>query len=70
MVLEDVKQLKTVNGQPQAQELLDAGWTLLAVCVIQGEFNQHAEYHLGRAAEPSGFFDMEPSASSQCEIKS
>lgn len=47
MALEDIKQLKTVNGQPEAQELLDAGWALLAVCVIQGDFNQYAEYHLG-----------------------
>lgn len=70
MALEDIKQLKTVNDQPQAQELLDTGWTLLAVCVIQGEFNQHAEYHLGRPAEPSGFFDTEPSPSFQREIKS
>lgn len=51
MAIEDVKQLKTVNGQPQAQELLDAGWTLLAVCVVQGDSSQYAEYHLGRAPQ-------------------
>lgn len=53
MAIEDVKQLKTVNGQPQAQEALDAGWTLLAVCVCQDGANQYAEYHLGKPAEQS-----------------
>ena len=48
MAIEDVKQLKIVNGQPQAQELLDEGWIILAVCVCQDGVNQYAEYHLGR----------------------
>lgn len=52
MPIEDVKQLKIVNGQSQAQELLDAGWIILAVCVCQEGVNQYAEYHMGKAADP------------------
>lgn len=47
MAIEDIKQLKTVNHQGPAQVLIDAGWTLLAVCVCQEGVNQYAEYHLG-----------------------
>lgn len=54
MAIEDVKQLKIVNGQPQAQELLDEGWIILAVCVCQDGVNQYAEYHLGKPAARAG----------------
>ena len=54
MAIEDVKQLRTVNGATQAQELLDQGWVVLAVCVCQDGASQYAEYHLGKAAEPTG----------------
>lgn len=54
MAIEDMKQLRTVNGKTQAQELLDQGWSILAVCVIQDGSSQYAEYHLGKAAEPTG----------------
>lgn len=47
MAIEDIKQLRKVNGQPQAQELLDKGWVILAVCVCQDGASQYAEYHLG-----------------------
>lgn len=47
MKLEDVKQLRTVNGYRQAQQLLDDGWRILAVCVMQDGASQYAEYHLG-----------------------
>ncbi|NIF29175.1 hypothetical protein F3J44_22700 [Pantoea sp. Tr-811] len=49
MVIEDVTELTQVNGQTQAQRLLDDGWRILAVCVIQDGSSQYAEYHLGRA---------------------
>ncbi|HGY2296334.1 TPA: hypothetical protein ACNV18_000048 [Pseudomonas putida] len=49
MAIEDVTELKQVNGQTQAQRLLDEGWRILAVCVIQDGSSQYAEYHLGRA---------------------
>ena len=52
MAIEDVKQLRTVNGATQAQRLLDQGWSILAVCVMQDGSSQYAEYHLGKAAEP------------------
>ena len=52
MAIEDVKQLRTVNGVTQAQQLLDKGWSILAVCVMQDGSSQYAEYHLGKAAEP------------------
>lgn len=51
MAIEDIKQLRTVNGRTQAQELLDKGWQILAVCVMQDGTSQYAEYHLGRAHE-------------------
>lgn len=51
MAIEDVKQLKTVNGITQAQRFLDQGWQILAVCVCQDGVNQYAEYHLGKPAE-------------------
>lgn len=51
MAIEDVKQLKTVNGITQAQRLLDQGWQILAVCVMQDGSSQYAEYHLGKAAD-------------------
>ncbi|KPY81179.1 hypothetical protein RA263_26080 [Pseudomonas syringae pv. tagetis] len=57
MAIEDIKQLRTVNGQQQAQTLLDDGWVILAVCVMQDGTSQYAEYHLGRphtAASPKG----------------
>ncbi|AGZ38138.1 hypothetical protein ACLPJG_26595 [Pseudomonas aeruginosa] len=49
MAIEDVTELTQVNGQTQAQRLLDEGWCILAVCVIQDGSSQYAEYHLGRA---------------------
>lgn len=49
MAIEDIKQLRTVNGITQAQQLLDQGWVILAVCVIQDGTSQYAEYHLGKA---------------------
>lgn len=52
MAIEDIKQLKTVNGVTQAQGLLDKGWVILAVCVMQDGSSQYAEYHLGRPAPP------------------
>lgn len=48
MAIEDVTELQQVNGQTQAQRLLDEGWRILAVCVIQDGSSQYAEYHLGR----------------------
>lgn len=51
MAIEDIKQLRTVNGVTQAQGLLDQGWVILAVCVIQDGTSQYAEYHLGKPAE-------------------
>lgn len=48
MAIEDIKQLRTVNGITQAQQLLDQGWVILAVCVIQDGTSQYAEYHLGK----------------------
>lgn len=55
MAIEDTKQLRTVNGITQAQELLDQGWVTLAVCVIQDGTSQYAEYHLGwqKGGEPA-----------------
>jgi hypothetical protein len=52
MAIEDIKQLRTVNGVTQAQGLLDQGWQILAVCVMQDGSSQYAEYHLGKPAEP------------------
>lgn len=49
MAIEDVTELTQVNGQTQAQRLLNEGWRILAVCVIQDGSSQYAEYHLGRA---------------------
>ncbi|MFO3721707.1 hypothetical protein [Pseudomonas sp. HLMP] len=49
MSIENVTELRTVNGQTQAQRLLDEGWRILAVCVMQDGSSQYAEYHLGRA---------------------
>ncbi|KPB29046.1 MULTISPECIES: hypothetical protein [Pseudomonas syringae group genomosp. 2] len=49
MAIEDIKQLRTVNGQQQAQTLLDDGWVILAVCVMQDGTSQYAEYHLYRS---------------------
>lgn len=49
MAIEDVKKLRTVNGITQAQGLLDQGWQILAVCVIQDGTSQYAEYHMGLA---------------------
>jgi hypothetical protein len=53
MAIEDINELKQVNGQAQAQRLLDEGWRILAVCVMQDGSSQYAEYHLGRA-KPKG----------------
>lgn len=50
MAIEDIKQLCKVNGQTQAQKLLDKGWVILAVCVCQDGASQYAEYHLGLPA--------------------
>ena len=61
MAIEDVTELTQVNGQAQAQRLLDEGWRILAVCVIQDGSSQHAEYHLGRvkpeAPQEGHFFE-------------
>lgn len=54
MAIEDLKHLRTVNGVTQAQRLLDEGWSILAVCVMQDGDSQYAEYHLGKAAESTG----------------
>lgn len=43
MAIENVKQLKTVNGITQAQGLLDQGWIILAVCVMQDGSSQYAD---------------------------
>lgn len=51
MAIEDVTELTQVNGQTQAQRLLDDGWRILAVCVIQDGSSQYAEYHLGRTKQ-------------------
>lgn len=51
MAIEEVKQLRTVNGITQAQQLLDKGWVILAVCVMQDGTSQYAEYHLGKAGD-------------------
>lgn len=53
MAIEDIKQLKTVNHQAPAQQLLNEGWTLLAVCVKQDGADQYSEYHLGKPVEDS-----------------
>ncbi|UVM06805.1 hypothetical protein [Pseudomonas laurylsulfatiphila] len=53
MAIEDVKQLRTVNGVTQAQSLLDKGWVILAVCVCQDGSSQYAEYHMGKSADLS-----------------
>lgn len=49
MPIEDIQELRTVNGVTQAQGLLDKGWQILAVCVMQDGSSQYAEYHMGRA---------------------
>ncbi|MOA57144.1 hypothetical protein D3C78_1812650 [compost metagenome] len=49
--MEDINELKTVTGQAQAQELLDAGWQLLGLFDRQEGANQWVEYHLGRPAD-------------------
>lgn len=54
MAIENVKQLRTVNGITQAQGLLDQGWIILAVCVMQDGSSQYAEYHLGLEQFPGG----------------
>jgi hypothetical protein len=54
MAIEDVKELMTVTGQAQAQDLLDAGWKLLGLFDRQEGSSQWVEYHLGRAAESTG----------------
>lgn len=51
MAIEDIKELKTVTGQIQAQELLDSGWQLLGLFDRQEGASQWVEYHLGRPAE-------------------
>ncbi|NNA09250.1 hypothetical protein HBN65_20995 [Pseudomonas lundensis] len=53
MAIGDTKQLRNVNGIVEAQKLLDEGWVILAVCVMQDGTSQYAEYHLGHAAEVS-----------------
>lgn len=45
----DITELRQVNGQTQAQRLLDEGWRILTVCVMQDSSSQYAEYHLGRS---------------------
>ncbi|MBJ2176908.1 hypothetical protein JC795_01735 [Pseudomonas veronii] len=52
MAIEDIKQLKKVTNEGPAQELLNQGWTLLAVCVCQDGANQYAEFHLGHSDQP------------------
>lgn len=56
MAIEGIKQLCKVNGQTQAQELLDSGWVILAVCVCKDGANEYVEYHMGKAA-PIGLAD-------------
>lgn len=58
MALDDVKQLRTVNSQAQAQRLLNEGWRILAVCVRQDGADQHAEYHLGHTDAPNPLEQM------------
>ncbi|HEX8590634.1 hypothetical protein [Pseudomonas sp.] len=71
MGIEDINELKQVNGQTQAQGLLDEGWRILAVCVMQDGNSQYAEYHLGRAkprkeaVAGGGFFDGDWTGSKQ-----
>jgi hypothetical protein len=48
MAIENIQELRTVNGVAQAQGLLDKGWQILAVCVMQDGSSQYAEYHMGR----------------------
>ncbi|MQT55391.1 hypothetical protein [Pseudomonas sp. FSL R10-2398] len=48
MAIENVQELRTVNGVDYAQKLLDQGWQILAVCVMQDGTSQYAEYHMGR----------------------
>lgn len=52
MPIEDVKQLKTVTVEAQAQELLNEGWMLLGVFDRQEGSSQWTEFHLGKAADP------------------
>jgi len=52
MAIEDVKQLKTVTVEAQAQELLNEGWMLLGLFDRQEGSSQWTEFHLGKAADP------------------
>lgn len=62
MAIDDVNELRQVNGQVQAQRLLDEGWILLAVCVMQDGSSQYAEYHLGKSRpKPSSAGVLMPS---------
>lgn len=49
----EITELRQVNGQTQAQRLLNEGWRILAVCVMQDGSSQYAEYHLGRSSPKS-----------------
>ncbi|WP_054895557.1 MULTISPECIES: hypothetical protein [unclassified Pseudomonas] len=60
MKLEDVKSLRTVNHQSQAQRLVNEGWQILAVCVRQDGADQYAEYHLGNAMPPEPLEKFDP----------
>ena len=53
MAIEDTKVLQMVKTQARAQELLDEGWQLLGLFDRRDGNDQYAEYHLGKAAEPT-----------------
>lgn len=59
MAIENIKQLRTVNGAHQAQKLLNEGWHILAVCVMQDGSSQYAEYHLGHD-KPASVTEAQP----------
>lgn len=62
MAIEDTKVLKMVTTQAQAQELLDAGWQLLGLFDRRDGNDQYAEYHMGKAAEPTSSGGLFPPA--------
>ncbi|MEE4623771.1 hypothetical protein V2L00_08675 [Pseudomonas alliivorans] len=49
MAIEDIKHVRKVTGEIQAQKLLDDGWVILVVCVCQEGLSQYAEYHMCKA---------------------
>lgn len=46
--LTKIKQVTSVNGPSQAQELLDSGWLLLTTCRRRDGADEYVEYHLGK----------------------